>query len=96
MDKVDTFLIKQNLRIERLKKRLDIKVNPAPGQKKPKKKCVTNKNTIYMLFVCFVICIIAFFYFCSSFYFQINAPEFYNPFKRGADYLDYANNVFKL
>lgn len=93
MDKVDTFLIKQNLRIERLKKRLDIKSNPAPDQKKPeKKKCVTNKNTIYMLIIGFVICVIAFFYFCSSFYFQINAPEFYNPFEGGADYLDYANN----
>ena len=69
MDKVDTFLTKQNLRIERLKKRLDIKATPAPDQKEPKKKkSLTNKKTKYMLIFGFVVCVIAFLYFYSSFY----------------------------
>ena len=92
MDKVDTFITKQNLRIERLKKRLDIKNNPAPDQKETKKKkLATNKKTKYMLIFGFVFCVIAFLYFYSSFYVAINPPEFNNPFEGEADYLDFAN-----
>ena len=93
MDKVDIFLTKQNLRIERLKKRLDIKTNPAPPDQKEtkKKKSVTNKKTKYMLIFGFVICVITFLYFYSSFYITINPPEFNNPFEGEADYLDFVN-----
>ncbi len=96
MDKVNDFLINQNLRIKRLRERLNIK--PAPETetdkdkgKKPKKKEAINKKLTYMLIVGFVLCVITFLYFCSSVYFTINPPDFINPFEGGADYLDFAN-----
>ena len=97
MDKVNDFLINQNLRIKRLRERLDM----PPAQKKtetetdkgkkPKKKEAINKELTYMLIVGFVLCVITILYFCSSVYFTINPPEFINPFEGGADYLDFAN-----
>lgn len=96
MDKVNDFLINQNLRIKRLRERLNIE--PAPetetetnNKKELKKKGTINKELTYMLIVGFVLCVVTFLYFCSSVYFTINPPEFINPFEGEGDYLDFAN-----
>ena len=96
MDKVNDFLINQNLRIKRLRERLNIE--PAPEtetepdkEKEPKKKEPMNKELTYMLIVGFVLCVVTFLYFCSSVYFTINPPDFINPFEGEGDYLDFAN-----
>ncbi len=95
MDKVNDFLINQNLRIKRLRERLNMppaeKKTEPDKEKKPKKKEAINKELTYMLILGFVLCVITLIYFCSSVYFTINPPEFINPFEGGADYLDYAN-----
>ena len=95
MDKVNDFLINQNLRIKRLRERLNMppaeKKTEPDKEKKPKKKGAINKELTYMLILGFVLCVITLLYFYSSVYFTINPPEFINPFEGGADYLDYAN-----
>ena len=95
MDKVNDFLINQNLRIKRLRERLNMppaeKKTEPDKEKKPKKKEAINKELTYMLILGFVLCVITLLYFCSSVYFTINPPEFINPFEGEADYLDFAN-----
>ncbi len=95
MDKVNDFLINQNLRIKRLRERLNMppaeKKTEPDKEKKPKKKEAINKELTYMLILGFVLCVITFLYFCSSVYFTINPPDFINPFEGEGDYLDFAN-----
>jgi len=95
MDKVNDFLINQNLRIKRLRERLNMppaeKKTEPDKEKKPKKKGAINKELTYMLIIGFVLCVVTFLYFCSSAYFTINPPDFINPFEGEGDYLDFAN-----
>ena len=73
MDKVNDFLINQNLRIKRLRERLNMppaeKKTEPDKEKKPKKKEAINKELTYMLIIGFVLCVVSLLYFYSSVYF---------------------------
>ena len=63
MDKVNDFLINQNLRIKRLRQRLNIEKTKSPeetkeDQQKLKKKEAINKNLTYMLLVAAVLILV--------------------------------------
>jgi hypothetical protein len=96
MDKVNDFLINQNLRIKRLRERLNIepaaeKKKEPDKEKEPKKKGRINKELTYMLIVSFVLCIVTFLYFCSTVYITIHPPDICNPFEGEGVNLDFAN-----
>jgi len=69
-----------NCNLDKINERKEKKKQKAEQKEIAKKKSVTNKKSKYILIIGFVVCIVAFLYFCKSLYVSINIPEIENPF----------------
>ena len=87
MDKVNDFLINQNLRIQRLRQRLNIEKTKTPeetedDQKTLKKKEAINKNLTYIFLIAAVL-ILVFISALNSFTIKVPEIEIQNIFNGG-------------
>ena len=80
IDVIDEFIMLLNCNLDKINERKEKKKPTKEDAEIVKKKSVTNKNNKYILIIGFVVCIVAFLYFCQSLYISINIPTIENPF----------------